>query len=631
MSDKFLNTGGSGNANISNGTINAFVAGITVANLKASMPIKTNSVNTLVSSRLDISDINNLESRLDDAKGLTNPYVGTIKATDFETDDYFSINTELQKIDNFTASTATDTNITGIVKVPEVATGRLYDSTQATWLELDGIDVAISATDLTLNGSSVISEVGGKNLVNTLTTTQTAFTLDQELITKKYFIDNLPGTDDLDTKTQNISLTTTAGNTISTGDQQFLLGNLVGGSTFSIASGAVGDPFYSRIMDMTSLGINTVAALNTGVIRPDVNNTRDIGTLSLKYKDMFINKINCGLIDNQNGTIVNVSDPTDLQDVATKKYVDDNVGGVDFNITSVVDKDLLQYDNASSKWVNRTISEASIGTELLVDRIVASNEGTVAGNARGQYSVDLQQSRANATEVATGIGSVGLGRDNTITGDYGFACGSFNVSTGEHNFIGGASNTSVGQHNLCGGSGNTSTSYNLCGGSGNYCNSYNIVAGFGNTCTGQYNGCSGRSNNVSSSYSFTSGQNNTNSANYSICSGMFNNVSGKYSIAMGQENTTAGDRSFALGSNNVASANYCGALGYYAEAKDQGSFVWADNSAATLFQSNSVNSFNIRAAGGINLETPVNATSRTASTYLPIIVNGTQYYIPLYI
>lgn len=152
MSDKFLNTGGSGNANISNGTINAFVAGITVANLKASMPIKTNSVNTLVSTKLDITDINNLESRLDDAKGLPNPYVGTLKATDFETDDYFSLNDELQKIDNFNVSTATDTNLTGILKVPEIATGRIYDSTQSTWFELDGATVDVQANSFTGSG-----------------------------------------------------------------------------------------------------------------------------------------------------------------------------------------------------------------------------------------------------------------------------------------------------------------------------------------------------------------------------------------------------------------------------------------------------------------------------------------------
>jgi hypothetical protein len=194
MSDKFLSTGGSGNNNISNGTINAFVAGITVANLKASMPLKTNSVNTLVSSRLDIADINNLESRLDDAAGggVTNPYVGTLEVTDLETTDYFSLNTELQKIDNFTASTATETNLTGTLICAEVATDVIYDASQTTYIDMNAVNVTVFASDLTLNGSSVITAAGNKNITDTLTTTQTTFTQDQELITKKYVDDATP-------------------------------------------------------------------------------------------------------------------------------------------------------------------------------------------------------------------------------------------------------------------------------------------------------------------------------------------------------------------------------------------------------------------------------------------------------
>ena len=64
MSDKFLNTGGSGGVNISNGTTDVFAATISAANLDPSRPVKTNSTKTLVSSNLDISDVNNLQSEL---------------------------------------------------------------------------------------------------------------------------------------------------------------------------------------------------------------------------------------------------------------------------------------------------------------------------------------------------------------------------------------------------------------------------------------------------------------------------------------------------------------------------------------------------------------------------------------
>jgi hypothetical protein len=115
MSDKFLNTGG-GSANISNGSATVYAATLGAVSLTASMPIKTNSTKQLVSEKLDINE------------------------------------------------------------VPELATGRIYDSTQATYIDLDGLTVAVSANDLTLNGYEVVSTFGGKNLNTTLTTSQTSFT-----------------------------------------------------------------------------------------------------------------------------------------------------------------------------------------------------------------------------------------------------------------------------------------------------------------------------------------------------------------------------------------------------------------------------------------------------------------------
>ena len=64
MADKFLGTGGSGATNISNGTANIFAAQLAAANLDPSKAIKTNAVRELVSSNLDIADVNNLQSTI---------------------------------------------------------------------------------------------------------------------------------------------------------------------------------------------------------------------------------------------------------------------------------------------------------------------------------------------------------------------------------------------------------------------------------------------------------------------------------------------------------------------------------------------------------------------------------------
>ena len=63
MSDKFLNTGG-GAINLSNGTTTIFGSTIGAINLEPSQPLKTNSVKQIVSEKLDIADVNNLQSEL---------------------------------------------------------------------------------------------------------------------------------------------------------------------------------------------------------------------------------------------------------------------------------------------------------------------------------------------------------------------------------------------------------------------------------------------------------------------------------------------------------------------------------------------------------------------------------------
>ena len=95
MSNKFLGNQGN-NINLTNGTSTLFGSTLGALSLNPSQPVKTNSVRQLVSSKLDIADVNNLQSVLD--THIVTPYVGKIKATDFETDDYVSINTQLQNV-----------------------------------------------------------------------------------------------------------------------------------------------------------------------------------------------------------------------------------------------------------------------------------------------------------------------------------------------------------------------------------------------------------------------------------------------------------------------------------------------------------------------------------------------------
>lgn len=68
MSDKFLGTRSS---NLTNGTANLYINQLTIENLDPSLPVKTNANKSLISQKLEISDVNNLQNILNSS--ITNP------------------------------------------------------------------------------------------------------------------------------------------------------------------------------------------------------------------------------------------------------------------------------------------------------------------------------------------------------------------------------------------------------------------------------------------------------------------------------------------------------------------------------------------------------------------------------
>ena len=140
------------------------------------------------------------------------------------------------------------------------------------------------------------------------------------------------------------------------------------------------------------------------------------------------------------------------------------------------------------------------GTSPNTLNIQASCEGSVAGAARGENSVDLQTTRACCTQVASGVGSViGGGSGNTASG---------NCST------------------VSGGYGNTSSGYasTVGGGCANTASHFSTVSGgYGNTASGDYSGILGGRCNTTSGYadSFIIGSNLTATA---ACTTFVNNL-----------------------------------------------------------------------------------------------------------
>ena len=88
---------------------------------------------------------------------------GFLIVPDIETNTTFSVNGELNKINNFTASQTYVTNIAGMVNTSTLSTNTLYNVPQTTFIELDTTDnINIYATNLTFNGLDIVTETFNK-------------------------------------------------------------------------------------------------------------------------------------------------------------------------------------------------------------------------------------------------------------------------------------------------------------------------------------------------------------------------------------------------------------------------------------------------------------------------------------
>ena len=267
MADKFLNTGGGGNINLSNGSVNIFAAILGADNLQPSKALKTNSVKELISTNLDIADVNNLQNVLDSV--LTNPFQGTLRADDFAGDsikdktETSSINLTPTEI-NFVASTVL---LNGQPIKADLQ--RVYDDSQTGEIILSPGKPFVLSTDLLVADADTNEvKVVGNLLLNGV---------------------NIE--DEIDTKYDKTGGVLT-GNFIHFGD--------------NVQFSGVGS------FQLQNQGIFQIQNQGSVQIQP-------IGPLTLKGFGV-LGEINMG-----NHKISNVATPTDPFDAATKAYIDNEI------------------------------------------------------------------------------------------------------------------------------------------------------------------------------------------------------------------------------------------------------------------------------------------------------------------
>jgi hypothetical protein len=109
-------------------------------------------------------------------------------------------------------------------------------------------------------------------------------------------------------------------------------------------------------------------------------------------------------------------------------------------------------------------------------------DGTTAGgNARGTRSVDLQTSRAAATQVASGNFSFANGYSSTASGTYSFTNGNLCTSSGMYSFTNGYNSIASGTYSFTNGA-NCTASGTYSSATGTLCTSsgdYSFATGYG--------------------------------------------------------------------------------------------------------------------------------------------------------
>ena len=146
MGSRFLIGGASSLEALQDGTFDATLNSLTIPNKTLNQPAVFD--NGVLTERLLLPDDLNFAV-------LSNPFRGTLQVDDLETLSTFSLNGEIQKIDNFEASTAGNTNIDGTLNVDIIKVSEIYDSSDSSSLQFSNTSIGVLASTFNLNDNNI--------------------------------------------------------------------------------------------------------------------------------------------------------------------------------------------------------------------------------------------------------------------------------------------------------------------------------------------------------------------------------------------------------------------------------------------------------------------------------------------
>ncbi len=345
MTDKFLNTGGSGTGDITNGTINVYAATLAADNLDPSKPLKTNFGKQLISTNLDIDDINNLQPILDTI--LTNPLNEDLDINnnhiinvndplalqDCATKNY--VDTEISNIDLSTKLSVDGSNsMTGnldvgnqdIINVNDINSVTYKQNSESGELVITGRS---GTTDNIIIGDAAPSlQIGGTNNVYVGNGTATGqLTGDRNTFIGNVIMNNHTGSDCVSVGFNNQCFGTKNG--------IIMLG--AGCSTNQSSVMCLGQNVSNLVPNSVKIGL-----FNTVNIRSNTPDVTDLGMTTERFKDLHM----IGGIKNNQGSVIDMTqtDVIDLQ--ATNVQVNgSNIQAYDQSLNTT---DSVTFDGLTS-------------------------------------------------------------------------------------------------------------------------------------------------------------------------------------------------------------------------------------------------------------------------------------------
>jgi hypothetical protein len=286
-------------------------------------------------------------------------------------------------------------------------------------------------------------------------------------------------------------------------------------------------------------------------------------------------------------------------------------------------------DSNSAFGANSTISGGKRNKATATYATIGGGYGNTASGGMstvgGGYNNTASEDRANvsagygntasgwAATVSGGSSSNASGRAATVSGGYintasdsgaTVSGGWYNRARGNYAVVAGGGGPALIDSNSA--SGNCSA---VGGGRRNLASATytNVSGGIRNIASGECASVGGGNYNSAGGYGATVGGGNSNiaSGDYAtVAGGNYNHADTSYATVGGGHDNIASDYAATVpgGNNNHALAQGTFAAGSYAYADDIGAFVWADTNP-DWFHSLGINTFNVRASGGIAMFT----------------------------